>query len=192
MVGMIDYDEHQAALRKLRDELASVKQELKYAREAANSQRRRFDALHEARKGWGAATAESAEQYAHRVTAIAAALDAFVAAGTVYTIPDPPQPHREPAAPFPPSGERLDPRTHNRDTAEGLANLAETVQQNFHRLHWTPTVVAAAVAWVQRAHLNNLAGPENWRTWADDHDIDLINAVLNYLGKPDLERKDST
>lgn len=51
------------------------------------------------------------------------------------------------------------------------------------------TVMRAALAWVDRAHLQNPSGLENWRNWSDDHDQALINAVLAYRGLPPLEVK---
>lgn len=51
-------------------------------------------------------------------------------------------------------------------------------------------VIEAATAWVDHAHENNPAGPENWRHWADNHDIALINAVRAMRGQQPLEGKD--
>lgn len=48
-------------------------------------------------------------------------------------------------------------------------------------------VMNAAMTWVERAHLRNASGLENWRNWADDHDVHLINAVLRYRGMPPIE-----
>jgi hypothetical protein len=183
---MVTEEAHLAALAELREELDGVRQELTCAREAANSQRRRSDALHQAREGWGTATAETAEQYAYRVTFIASALDAFVAAGTVHPVPGPSRTRQESAA------GRLDPRTHSRGTPEGLTALGKAMQEGIHRATWTPVVVDAAVDWVRRAHLDHPAGAEHWRIWADEQDIALMNAVLNYLNRPTLERKDPT
>lgn len=53
------------------------------------------------------------------------------------------------------------------------------------------TVMRAALAWVDRAHLRNPSGLENWRNWSDEHDQALINAVLAYRGLPPLERRES-
>lgn len=52
-----------------------------------------------------------------------------------------------------------------------------------------PKILAAAFEWVNRAHLENPGGPENWRNWSDEHDQNLINAVLAYRGLPLLEVK---
>lgn len=133
-------------------------------------QHRRADALHHARKSWGGTMSEDPDRHARNVTTIAAAFDRFLADGTVHEVPDAPQ-----------EGE-ADPVGEPIVTHQPLADMVRGIKH-------APKILAAALQWVDESHTNNLGGPENWRNWADDKDVNLINAVLAYRGLPPLERK---
>jgi len=143
---------------------------------------RREFALHEAVESWGRPEPEvgqDVESHAQLVTFLAATFAGFLADGTVHDTPNalgdtqpdmPPEAEPQPHAPF--------------DPANPLASLTEWAQ----RMREAPNVVAAAAAWVDEAHENNQSGPENWRNWADDKDIRLINAVRIYRGQEPIDQ----
>lgn len=129
---------------------------------ALKAQHRRGDALHQARKSWGGTMSEDADRHARNITTIAQAFDRFLADGTAHEMPDAPQ---------------------EGGNADLEPPYGPTVREGRNG------IIKAALAWVDRAHLKNPMGPENWRNWSDDHDQDLIDAVLAYKGLPPLERK---
>jgi hypothetical protein len=137
-----------------------------------DAQRRRAEALHHARKSWVAAcdVGQNVADHARSVLRVAEAYERYLTDGTV-----PPAPAgREPfeAPPTPVAGRKDGPQS-----------------QDDVKLGTIASVVDAALAWVDRSHTHNLGGPENWRNWADEQDVALINAVLAYRGLPPLERK---
>lgn len=98
----------------------------------------------------------------------------------------------------------VNPHSNPHDRAEGVLVIARAFEQYLTGTAPTATEVAtlesgseagraaifsAAMTWVEVAHLRNRSGLENWRNWADDHDILLINAVLTYRGMAPLEQE---
>jgi hypothetical protein len=130
---------------------------------------RRVDALHHARKSWGGTMSEDADRHARSITTIAQAFDRFLADGTAHEVPTVADDDPAPAVDV---------------TYQPLADMVRGIKH-------APKILAAAFEWVDRAHLKNPGGPENWRNWSDDHDQALINAVLAYRGLPPLEREKS-
>lgn len=128
-------------------------------------QRTRAEALHHARKSWAAAcdVGQNVTDHARSVTRIAQAFEKYLTDGTVH----------------PADGGR----------APLEASPTPVSERRFSYPHvQTVAVLDAALAWVDQSRTHNPSGPENWRNWADDHDVDLINAVLAYRGLPPLER----
>lgn len=129
-----------------------------------DAQHRRQEALHQARKSWGGTMSEDVDRHALNVTRLAQAFEKYLTDGTVH------------------------PATEDRAPLEASPNPVEG--RRFSHSHvQTAAVLDAALVWVDRAHLHNPSGSENWRNWANEHDIALINAVLAYRGLPPLERK---
>lgn len=135
-----------------------------------NVEYRRREALHHAREAWGGTMSDDADRHARHITTLAAAFDRFLADGAVHQVPDEPQ-----------EGE-ADPAGEPAVTYQPLADVVRGIKH-------APKILAAAIEWVDKSHMRNLGGPENWRNWADDHDVALIDAVLAYRGLPPLERK---
>lgn len=131
----------------------------------------RADALHHARKSWAAACdiGQNVTDHARSVTRLAQAFERYLTDGTVHPADEGRKPFEVPPEPV---------------AGHGQPPLSEPTVKQLGR-----AVTAAALRWVGRAHLKNPGGPENWRNWSDDHDVDLINAVLAYRGLPPLERK---
>lgn len=128
----------------------------------------RAEALGFASRSWPAAcdVGQNVADHARSVLRVAEAYERYLTDGTV-----PPAPEgRETleAPPTPVAG-----REATRDTPTALRSA----------------VLNAALAWVDEAHLENTVGLDNWRNWADGHDVTLIDAVLAYRGLPPLERK---
>lgn len=117
----------------------------------------RRQALAEACASWGGPDGQTVTEHAHEVTRLAAAFAAFLTDGAVHPNPNMPD-------------------ESTPDESSGL--FADLQRRAVH----TPRVIAAALRWVDDAHENSLSGPENWRNWADDKDINLINAVREYRG----------
>lgn len=137
----------------------------------------RATALHLAARSWGEPdSGDAVDWHADNVTRLASMFADYIAAGTVYV--DPTNPQREAvtlsdgeAAPAAPSGPVID-------------GLFDTVR----RVMNTQPILDAAFRWVDEAHTNNAAGPDNWRRWADDKDMRLINAVLRYRGQEPIDQ----
>jgi hypothetical protein len=138
----------------------------------------RENALHHARKAWGEAGEGSyPNQHADDIVLIAQTFERYL------------------------RGEALDRQDVKAPAAEeskselvsippvfGLANFGAALADLQRFSVNGPKVMTAALEWVDRAHLNNSAGLDYWRNWADDHDIKLIDAVLALKGLPPLER----
>lgn len=132
----------------------------------------RREALQQARKSWAAAcdVGQNVTDHARSVTRIAQAFERYLTDGTVH----PADEGREPLE----SGGPVQGRRYPDHSA---GSDLEGTRAGRH------AVMNAAGTWVERAHLRNPAGLENWRNWADDHDVHLINAVLRYRGMPPIE-----
>lgn len=129
----------------------------------------RREALHLAVQSWGEPNGEwYATQQADAVISIAREFEAYLSGE-----PQPDAGNDTPEAP----------------TAVQASDFVRSFQDFSRRVQHAPIVLRAALDWVDRAHLSNTSGPENWRNWADDHDVNLINAVLALKGLPPLERK---
>lgn len=115
------------------------------------------------------ATVASADEHARAVTTLAAAFTRFMTDGTVHEIPDAPR---------------------QADAAESHRyREVQEARPDGVKLSVIAEVVDAAKSWADRVHFMNPAGLENWRNWADEHDIKLLNAILAYEGLPPLEPK---
>jgi hypothetical protein len=135
---------------------------------------RRAEALRHARKAWGGTMSEDGDRHARNITALAQAFDRFLVDGTVHEVPDD-------AADG--ASDVRDVRDARVEFADALVEASQYTWEGHRKVH------AAALAWVDRAHLKNPSGLENWRNWSDEHDQNLIDAVLAYRGLPPLERK---
>lgn len=153
--------------------VSGLQREVKKLKAVLDIRHVRDNALHQARESWGPAVpGEEFNSHAEHVTKLAAAFAAFLTDGTVAGEQnadggaDEPSPYQPP--PPPPGLPSL------------LTDWARVMRE-------TPKVVEAAVRWVDAAHLQNTAGPNNWRNWADEKDVNLINAVLAYRGLEPIE-----
>jgi len=139
----------------------------------------RREGLREAVISWGPAVGDF-DKHARQVTLLARVFTNFLAAGTVRVQGEAREPAQDVPVPVPVPV-----------PPEVSAHLRD-LKNDFNRVTTQgPAVIEAALRWTDRAHLKNASGPENWRNWADDHDIALINAVLAYRGMEPLERKPS-
>lgn len=141
---------------------------IKDLEEALKVQHRRADALHHARKAWGGTMSNDADRHARDITVIAQAFERFLTDGTVHEVPDGPE---------------------EEDAVLAVDDVPVARRETTRDTGLRSAIIDAALTWVDESHTNNLGGPENWRNWADDKDVNLINAVLAYRGLPPLERK---
>jgi hypothetical protein len=151
-----------------------VGRQLEDLRKMLDSRHVRQDALHHARKSWTAACDVNVADYIQSALRIAQAFEQFLLDGTVPPAPADRQPLEAPPTPV---ASRKKPDSLTQSTGLTSRQLRNDI-------------VAAAVIWVEDAHVNNSAGPDNWRAWADEKDINLINRVLAYLGMPLIDQED--
>lgn len=128
-------------------------------------QRIRAAALGLAVKAWSDPHGLTSIEHAEKVAEVAGTFAAFLADDDGADDPGPCQPP-------PPSG---------------LPGLPGMFADWARVMRETPKVVEAAVHWVDAAYLQNTTGLNNWRNWADEKDINLINAVLAYRGQEPLQ-----